>query len=754
MGFKIAELFAELKIKDAPFNVKMKRVRKNLGLTNKNISAFTTKLKTAGKRLAIFGGIAAGAFAILAKKVGDFDTNFQQTLNLLNEFDQAKFGDKLRTGVRKLSTEFGRNLGDVTKGLFDLISAGASAETALAQLRVGLKLSVASSVSASTAIDALTTVQNSFNLSTEDMIKTADFLFQINKAGKTTIEALSASIGNVASDAAGAGVSIEELGASISTLTFKGVKTEQTMTKLKALFIELAKIPFAKEVRKLGVDFKDTDLRTLGLNAVLQKLGKILPKNRKFLTQNGEALSALNKLLDAQTKFQKDLNGQLDRAGTVNKAYTDSSKTLGEQIKRLTATFNDMFIEVGTNLIPVFKEITPFITEAFKAIADGAKGAFENLASIADITSKVILIIGSLGPAIALAGVAFGVFGATAVVAFAGLAPALIVLIVLAKELFDQLKENADAVRNLARQDKELKKIVNKPFLDPFKKIKDSAFDLNEVFRETKKGFEEKSEIAVAFRLDEIDAFNRSVDEQIIKLKRLRKGVKAGTVVTAGAGRTRRENLELIDEEIKKINELKKTTLEKIPELKIDTKLAIETIDFVTKFKTTFSRVFDNAKEVFEEGAKKLEKPFELFQKITGQIGKTFSTIKSFALAQAEQQRAVRLEALTASQAKEIFSQGLLGIESEFSPQELLSKISDTISSASQASFVGLEQFQKNLQLSFLNVEDKKDVALIKNTKGTEANTKAVKELVRKIDQANVAGGAGAAGNFMLPLGV
>lgn len=720
MAFKIAELFAELKVKDKGFSSAFKKAKGSLtSFAKKSLPILKKNLLSLTKTFAIVGAAGAGAFLLIANKVGKFSTTLQQTLNLLSEADQAKFGETLRAGVRRLAVETGRDLNDVSKALFDLISAGTGAGDALKQLRIGLKLSVGSAVSAGTAIDALTTVQNSFKLSSDDLASTSDFLFTINKAGKTTIEQLAASIGNVASDAAGAGVSIEDFGAAISTLTFAGIKTEITMTKLKSLFNELGKKGFVKNandaLKKYGITFTATELKTSGLIGTLEKLGKLTRLQRQDLTGNSEALSAINTLLASQSKLQADVNAQLNRAGATQKAFEASSKTLGEQLNRMKARFNDVFIEVGTKLIPIFQKIIPLVESAFKTFAKFTTELIEGkgiIGGTVDVLVSTVQVFKSLVEVITGTTKAIGDFGFS-----------------YSENIKKVLEANAFLERNFNRLGKEID-------------------DVKEKFRKSQL-VETEEVVSLVSKLKGKDPviaqreLNKITKERLAILQQQKKVIEETTAFGSGVA-IKEDRLSFVT---KQIEQIRKVGREKIAEL--EGAVARKSLEIIS---STFKNVFDRAKENFNSNADKFKKVFQDakdgFSKVMKPIKDTFKTISSFTLARAESERQKRLEALTPENAGKIFEKGLLGVKSEFSPQELLGKISSTIDRLSpKAAFVGLEAFQKNLQLAFL--DDKKEKPLKDNTKNIKENTNALKKLNDALDREFQA----ALDRLMLPLG-
>ena len=82
------------------------------------------------------------------------------------------------------------------------------------------------------AADAITTILNSYQLSASQATAVSDKLFATVKRGKLTFSELAGSIGKVSAVAAIAGLSLDELLATIATITRQGIRSDQAMTAI------------------------------------------------------------------------------------------------------------------------------------------------------------------------------------------------------------------------------------------------------------------------------------------------------------------------------------------------------------------------------------------------------------------------------------------------------------------------------------------------------------------------------------------
>jgi len=111
----------------------------------------------------------------------------------------------LTAGVRELSLTYGKEAGDLAKGLYDILSAAVPVEDSLNLLNIAAKAASAGLTEVQTSVDVLTSVMNAYGYTTAQMANVSDIMFQSVIRGKFRYEDLAKSLGYVTPIAAQAG---------------------------------------------------------------------------------------------------------------------------------------------------------------------------------------------------------------------------------------------------------------------------------------------------------------------------------------------------------------------------------------------------------------------------------------------------------------------------------------------------------------------------------------------------------------------
>ena len=139
----------------------------------------------------------------------------------------------------QLSTETGRGAGEIADATYQAISASVDTADAVSFVGTSVGLAKAGFLETADAVDVLTTIINAYGLEASDAGRLSDILIQTQNDGKTTVNELSQSMGQVIPLASAYGVNIENLAASYAQLTKNGVATAQAGTYLKSMLNEL-----------------------------------------------------------------------------------------------------------------------------------------------------------------------------------------------------------------------------------------------------------------------------------------------------------------------------------------------------------------------------------------------------------------------------------------------------------------------------------------------------------------------------------
>lgn len=341
----------------------MAKVQKSVGAFGRRLGALQSKLGGWGTRLVGAAGLGASI-----KVFADFEQQLANVSTMLDE--PEKHMAQFKSALSKMSTEFGESTATLSSGLYDILSASIPPEKALAALDVAARAAKAGMSDTGTAADALTTVMNSYGLAADQAGDVSDWLFSIVKRGKTNFPLLAGAIGNVASTASQSGVSMEELGSAIATVTRAGVKTDVAMTSIQAIISSFLKPTdeAAEIAKKLGFEMNTATLRTMGLEGVMKRIGGMDPEVVSKLFPNVRALKGLLPALGAMEGFGEDMRVMANRAGATQIAYDKMAATLTHRLAQMKQAGIGVFVALGESLAPMIGKMAAKIKEMMPAI--------------------------------------------------------------------------------------------------------------------------------------------------------------------------------------------------------------------------------------------------------------------------------------------------------------------------------------------------------------------------------------------------
>ena len=361
---------------------------------SKTLGGISDTLGTMGKVAAGVGLAAGGALigigGAAVKAVADFDGAMREVNSLIN-LNEKDFG-ALSAQTNELAKNLGVDAVEASKALYQAISAGVPADNAVSFMEVATKAAIGGVTDTTTAVDGLTTVINAFKMPMTDAEKVADIMFTTVKQGKTTMGELSASMSNVAPMAAAAGVSFEEVSASIATLTKQGVPTAQATTQIRAAMQGLLKPTdaLANAFADMGYESGQAAVDALGFNGALAAVSKRVNGDVGQLSALFGSVEAVGAVLGTTGKnaemFAGDLKAMQGAAGASNKAFEEMNKSVGRQMDRLKAVFQSTLIEVGAKLLPV---ITPIIEKIGTALPGAINAVMPAVTWLIDGISRI-----------------------------------------------------------------------------------------------------------------------------------------------------------------------------------------------------------------------------------------------------------------------------------------------------------------------------------------------------------------------------
>lgn len=351
---------------------------------------------------------AKRAFSALVDSSTDFEREMAQVSTQVDT-TTTDMG-ALSKGVQDLSVNYGTDAVEEAAGLYEVLSAGiGDAETSMKALDTANRMAIGGKASLASSVDGLTTIINAWGLSAKDSEKIADTLFTTVKLGKLDMEDLAKNIADVAPVAASLGIDLEQVGASIATMTKQGTRVPIAFTQMKATLSGMMRPTddLTALWKKNGFASAEAAIRAKGYQGALNLILKAAKGNKgelqKFLGSFEAASAVLQISGEKADLFAESMAEVKNSAGAAESAFKKASDTNDFRIKKADQSWQRMKRTVGTQMLialqPAIEKFTELSTAAGKWLEDNPTWAKAIGITIAGLTA-LAFIMGVLAVAI------------------------------------------------------------------------------------------------------------------------------------------------------------------------------------------------------------------------------------------------------------------------------------------------------------------------------------------------------------------
>ena len=368
-------------------NVKLRALREQ-------VKEVGDKMKTVGKTMTryVTAPIVAG-YTAAAKAALSFEDAMAKVSTIS---DEAQVPIKqLSNDILKLSNQTGKSATELAEAAYQALSASVETKDVMSFLEQATGLAKAGFLETADAIDVLTTIINAYGYSAEQASNIADQLIQTQNDGKTTVNELASSMGQIIPTAAALNVPLEQLNAAYAAMTMQGMNTANATTALKATLNELS-----KDGSKTSDILKEKTGMTFGqLMADGKTLGDVLNILNKSVDGDSEAFKNLFGNVRAGTGALSLLNYGVERYNEEVATMADSTGNVGEALDKLATPGAqarkalNMLVNVGIQIGDV---LAPYIEKAAIYI----QGLIDKFNSLSPETQRMIVMIGAIVAAI------------------------------------------------------------------------------------------------------------------------------------------------------------------------------------------------------------------------------------------------------------------------------------------------------------------------------------------------------------------
>lgn len=329
---------------------------------NRHLGAFATR----------WARRAAMAFAAMSVASIKFAADFEHSMAMVHTMLTGRALptlERFSQGIRQMSVQFGESTKTLAKGMYDILSASIAPAKAMQVLQAAAKAARGGFTTTAVAADALTTILNAYRMEAEQVVQVSDVMFAIVKKGKLTYQELADQIGRVASIAAIAGVSFEEVGAALATMTRAGLQMDIAATALRGVLNTfLSPTEEATEAAKqFGLEINVATLRSEGLLGILGKLKNANAEQIAAIIPNVRAMTGFAAALQDAEGMARDYEFMLSATGQAQEAFGKSTDTIAFEASQAWQGFKNVLVEVGQNVMPaVTAALTSFNDQAVR----------------------------------------------------------------------------------------------------------------------------------------------------------------------------------------------------------------------------------------------------------------------------------------------------------------------------------------------------------------------------------------------------
>jgi len=348
--------------------------------------------------VAVFAGIVMG-IKRMKGTIDDFEESITNVYTLLDEADYQQFKPLLDKGSVDLLRQYGLEIKDINKALFDTISAGIPAGESIQFMEEAAILAKGGVTSLSISVDGMTSIMNAYGLSIDKANEVSSAFFTAQKYGKTTVSQLAQNVGSAVPIFSQAGFTYQELLSGVSAMTTRGISTNMAMTAMKNAVQSLLKPGAAAEkvLRKLGVPIGATELRAKGLAFTLERLNRAMEENPDLVAKaipNIRGMTAVSALsgrgLEQYHAILQQVNSDYGEGSSLMSAYNKQMETGVAKRQAAGGKMKATILELSDTLNPFFTSMIRLSNWSFRTLLKFVKFLIENKKAVLTLATAFV----------------------------------------------------------------------------------------------------------------------------------------------------------------------------------------------------------------------------------------------------------------------------------------------------------------------------------------------------------------------------
>lgn len=289
------------------------------------------------------------------------------------------------TAMQQAALEVGQtttmSANEAAKALELLGQAGLSASQAIGALDTVAMLMTATGASAEEAVRGITTAMNVWNIEADQSVTIGNAMAAMLNSSKLEVKDLGVIFNYLASTAAQAGWSLEQVGAAAAVLANNGVRASTIGTSLSSMIGSL--IAPTKKVKdafaQFGVSIDDINPRAHALWQIIERIkASGMSTEAIFQSFNRREARVLVSLINAGAEELRNMEARLTGTNALLKTTAESMQGAGNQFKLLGNEIQNSFNRAMLNS----EGVLAAIAKGLRALTTGAEDTFPAIAAL------------------------------------------------------------------------------------------------------------------------------------------------------------------------------------------------------------------------------------------------------------------------------------------------------------------------------------------------------------------------------------
>lgn len=354
-------------------------------------------------RYQLLGAFTAAAAVIggTIKSASDFQYQIKTTGLVANA--TASQIEKLTENAKNLGIETAFTAKEAAKGQEILARAGFEVSEIFTTLPSVLDAAAIEELELSSAAGILTGTLRGMQLDVSESRRVIDVLAETSRSSKAEIAGLGEALPQVAAQASGLGIEIEELSAALGLLADQNTAGSRAGRLLRGVLQSLtAPSSQAKSaISDLGINLWDSEDQFKSLTGVVQEFetalsGMSSKEQQERLGEifSGRRLIVMQQLLNAGSNELMEFNSVLEESGGVAEYMAQEQlDTLRGSINRLRGSLNVASINIQSFFLPVLSNIVDGVTGIINTFNELPQGTQSLIGGIGLITAGFLGIL-------------------------------------------------------------------------------------------------------------------------------------------------------------------------------------------------------------------------------------------------------------------------------------------------------------------------------------------------------------------------